>query len=237
MKIINVIVTSGGTKEYLDDVRVLTNVSSGALGALIAETFANKNKLQRDTKYKIHYVYGKGCIVPFNKSNKLDERNDINLYEVTDVKDLIQTLTSLVPTADIIIHAMAVSDFGFRKTNVKLKSNDPAAFIASLSERIYKNPKVLSHLRTWSPDSFIVSFKFEVGISHTELVRIAFNSLEENKCDLVVANDKKEMTERKSHIAYIIDKKGNEIICNDKISIATTLVSLIEKTKSYGEQE
>jgi len=34
-----VLITSGGTREYIDDVRVLTNISTGKLGATIANTF------------------------------------------------------------------------------------------------------------------------------------------------------------------------------------------------------
>jgi len=32
-----ILITSGGTREYIDDVRVLTNLSSGRLGAVIAD--------------------------------------------------------------------------------------------------------------------------------------------------------------------------------------------------------
>ena len=34
-----ILITSGGTTEYIDDVRVLTNISTGRLGAQIGTCF------------------------------------------------------------------------------------------------------------------------------------------------------------------------------------------------------
>jgi len=230
MKTINVVVTSGGTREHIDEVRVLTNISSGKLSAIIAEEFAKKNSLQRDVRYKIHYIYAKSSIIPFQSSRNPDARKDIILHEISDVKDLLQKIVGLISETDVFIHAMAVSDFGFRKTNVKLRSNNEQEFIESMRSRIYKNPKVLAELKKWNPEMFLVSFKFEVGTSHSELIKIATKSMNDNKCDLVIANDKKEMTNNKAHIAYIVDKQGNETLCKNKQDIACKIVDFIEDT-------
>ena len=50
---------------------------------------------------------------------------------------------------DVVIHSMAVSDFGFKPISEKLKSNDPDAFIESLKIRIFKTPKILSQIKKW----------------------------------------------------------------------------------------
>lgn len=134
-------------------------------------------------------------------------------------------MEELVPKMDIVIHSMAVSDFGFKLITEKLKSNDPEAFIESMKKRIYKTPKILSHIKTWNPKCILVSFKFEVNLEHDELIKIARQSMIDNKCDIVVANDKTEIVKNNSHIAYILtsDELDVEQKVNTKEEIAEQL--------------
>lgn len=208
-----IIVTAGGTKEYIDDVRVLTNISTGKLGSIIAEQFSND--------FEVHYVAQKSAIMPKQSDN-------IIIHIITDVASVMKIMEELVPQMDIVIHSMAVSDFGFKPISEKLKSNDPEAFIESLKNRIFKTPKILSQIKKWNPNCFLVSFKFEVGLEHDKLIDIARKSMIDNDCDLVVANDKTEMVKNKTHIAYIINNYDKyEMIVNDKENISNVLYLLI----------
>lgn len=106
--------------------------------------------------------------------------------------------------------------------------NIPDAFIESLKIRIFKTPKILSQIKKWNPNCFLVSFKFEVGLDHDNLIDIARKSMIDNDCDLVVANDKTEMVKNKTHIAYIINNCDKyEMIVNDKENISNVLYLLI----------
>jgi phosphopantothenate-cysteine ligase len=204
-----VLITSGGTMEYIDDVRVLTNISTGRLGSIIAKRFASETF--------VYYLHGKNTIRPSMHPH-------IEPYEVTDVSSLMKIMKEVVPRVDLVIHAMAVSDFGFDKKNaLKLKSNDPQAFIEYLSTNIKVNPKVISYIKTWNPNVKLVGFKFEVGSTFSELVQLARDSIQHNKCDLVVANDKAEMLNRKSHVAYLINPDGTFNQVFEKIYIAEEL--------------
>ena len=196
-----VLITSGGTKEYIDGVRVLTNISSGKLGATIATVLAKSG-------FEIYFVYVKGSEKPTDLA--FSNHNYIHFYEVTDVKSVYDTMEKLVPEMDVVIHPMAVSDFGFKPISTKLKSDDTEAFIESMRERIFKNPKILSHIKEWNPNCLLISFKFEDGTTHDELVKIATESQRRNGSDIVICNDKKEMNDSKEHIAYFI-KDGKEI--------------------------
>jgi phosphopantothenate-cysteine ligase len=213
-----IIITSGGTREYIDDVRVLTNISTGKLGSVIAETLCNKDTL-------VYYIYAEGSVLP-TIPNQLSEY--IVLVKIKDTKDLMRKLSKLVPVSDIIIHCMAVSDFSFdRKKAIKLKSDDKEEFIRFLGENIKKNPKVISKIKEWNPDITLVGFKFEVGLTHKKLIDVASQSLLKNKADFVVANDKKEMQEQKEHIAYIVDSTGKKTKCRGKQDIAQKLKSCL----------
>ena len=207
-----VLITSGGTKEYIDGVRVLTNISSGKLGSTIAEKLSEED-------FDIYFVYVKGSETPGIFAH---------YYEVTDVKSVYETMEKLVPEMDVVIHPMAVSDFGFKPINTKLKSDDTEAFIESMRERIFKNPKILSHIKEWNPNCFLISFKFEDGTTHEELIKIASESQKRNGSDIVICNDKKEMNDKNAHVAYFI-KDGNEIYtAYSKIQIAEKILEIIK---------
>lgn len=208
-----ILITSGGTTEYIDDVRVLTNISTGKLGVHIAE------RLELDD-HEIEFVHAKGSVLP--------NTDRIRLHQIKDVDSLVLKMEELVPTVDVVIHCMAVSDFGFIPTNTKLKSNDPQAFIDSLRDRIKINPKVLSIIKTWNSKCLLVSFKFEVNQSHDDLIKIARESMLKNNCDIVVANDKNEIVQSKSHVAYILKRDGSEIKAESKRDIADLLAKIIK---------
>ena len=207
-----VLITSGGTKEYIDGVRVLTNISSGKLGATIAEILPYED-------FDVYFVYVKGSEKPNIFAHYL---------EVTDVKSVYDIMEKLVPEMDVVIHPMAVSDFGFKPINTKLKSDDTDSFIESMRERIFKNPKILSHIKEWNPNCFLISFKFEDGIAHEELIKIAAESQKRNGSNIVICNDKKEMNDNNMHIAYFI-KDGKEIYkAYSKKDISEKILNIIK---------
>jgi len=103
-----------------------------------------------------------------------DEKAIKKAQKINSVNELMEVMEKLVPKSDVVIHAMAVSDFGFKRDkSIKLKSNDPDAFIDYMRDTITVNPKVLSYIKKWNPECKLISFKFEVGLEHDELVRIA----------------------------------------------------------------
>jgi len=205
-----VIVVAGGTREYIDDVRVLTNISSGKLGAEIADALYYEGA-------NVIYIYAKGSVLP----NGLD----IKHIEISTVADLVSTLENLTDiTPDGVIMAVAASDFTFKRdVPIKLKSNDPEAFIEYMRQTITTNPKVISKIKEWFPETYLVGFKFEVGLEHEQLIEIARESMRKNKADIVIANDKAEMEKSKQHIGYLVTE-DNEIRCENKDDIGHRLV-------------
>ena len=190
-----ILVTSGGTMEYIDDVRVMTNISSGRLGALIAEKFAE------DHGAEVHYLHGKNSYMPGIIPTGLP----CKFYKVTTAQDAYDQMEVLVPAMDAVVHCMAVSDFTFKRDiALKCKSNDPQAFIDFMGRSITPNPKIISKIKEWNPKTILVGFKFEVDIPHKELIQLAHISIQKNSCYMVIANDKAEMVREKSHIAYAV---------------------------------
>ena len=229
-----ILITSGGTREMIDGVRCITNISTGKLAVKILEELVGQEKInnirsdKRLERMEFIFIHTKGSAMP---PSTIIESYDINIkyIEVTDTQSAMDAMEELVPTVDVVIHPMAVSDFAFAPIKTKLKSNDPEAFIESMKERIYRTPKILSHIKEWNPNCFLISFKFEDGLTHEELIKIAADSQLKNKSDIVIANDKKEMQEKKSHIAYFL-KDGVEICsCNSKEEISYKIFDILNK--------
>ena len=55
----NIVITAGGLSEYIDNVRKITNSSTGKLGLVIANTF-----LSNDNIDLIYYVCSKSALKP-----------------------------------------------------------------------------------------------------------------------------------------------------------------------------
>ena len=237
-----VIITSGGTSEYIDSVRKITNSSSGKLGSMIANKFLESDKID-----KLFYVCHKGAYLP-NENQKLE-----TIY-IKSVENLQKTLKNLIKSQkiDAIIHSMAVSDYtvGYVTTSEKMASklanksaeqiknilgqNDVAInsdnkISSNLDDMFIKlvpTPKVISHIKQWDRDIFLVGFKLLSNVSKATLLNVAKNLMQKNNCDAVVANDLKDIT-AEQHKAYIITNK--EIInAQTKIEIAEKLSHLIE---------
>lgn len=197
-----IMVTSGGTREYIDDIRVVTNVSTGALGATIAQELLERGA-------NVFYVHGKQTYMPQSyKYGDLGEQGLLSCHGIVTVKDLMDTMHGLIESFDIdtVVHSAAVSDFTFKKTkNIKLSSNSPEDFVKFLGKTIRKTPKIIKHIKKWNPDITLVGFKFTVGKNIREICDIACEALKKNGADLVVANDKREMNRLGEHRAYLIN--------------------------------
>jgi phosphopantothenate-cysteine ligase len=191
-----ILVTSGGTEEYIDDFRILTNISSGALGLIVAKKLA--------VDFDVYYVCTRSSI---GQANLLNIPNIKKVYQVRSVAEAQDAMQSVIidEKIDAVIHAMAVSDFSFKKDkDIKCKSTDPEAFIEYMRQTIVVNPKIITKIKQWRPETLLVGFKFEIGLTNEELIGLAKTSIEKNKCDLVIANDKKKMKEQKSHVAQFV---------------------------------
>jgi len=193
MKQLNVVITSGGTSEYIDDVRVLSNISSGKLGSEIANQFINGG-------HEVTYVAPKNAVMPASYFT-----GRYGFRPVKDTASVMEVMKDIVPKADVVIMSMAVSDFTFDLDGaVKLSSGDPEAFIEHMRKTIRKTPKIISHLREWNPEAILVGFKFTVGKGKSELFEIASKLMKDNHLNMVLANDKSEMKKNGAHIGTLI---------------------------------
>ncbi len=203
-----VLITAGPTREYIDQVRFITNMSTGKLGVRIAKEFYLRGA-------DVTLIYGRGYEKP---------PDYLKIINIVTTKDMLNAvLNEINKKYDIGIFAGAVSDFTIESfKNEKISSKKVPEI------KLKKTKKIVKEVSKHPKKPFSVDFKLEYNKKEKELLNCALKLLKENNADLVIANDLKQIRSGK-HIAYIIDPKGNYTKVFSKDEIAVTLVNEIEK--------
>jgi len=177
---LRVLVTSGGTAEPIDGVRVLSNTSTGATGALLAEYFTRCG-------HEVVLLRARNAVRP-----AAAVREEI----FGSFAELDAALTRLLGAGhyDAVIHAAAVSDFGVE--SVETDGGVQPAGMGKLGSRslpllrLRHHPKLVDTLRERSVAPLqVVAFKLTSGAdaaTAAEAVRALFAH---SRADFVVHND------------------------------------------------
>lgn len=228
------VITSGGISEKIDNVRKITNSSSGKLGMTIAN-----HLLESKSDITIYYVCSKNALRPSNTRVKI-----IEVAGTLDLKDKVESLLKN-EKIDYFIHTMAVADYmvDYVTTLDKMKksflNNSDMEVIKDTKISSYENnlvlvlkptPKIISLIKKESPLTYLVGFKLLDDVSKKELIEVATRLRDKNKCDLVVANDLEDIR-NKEHKAYIIDKEDKVVEASDKEDIAKKLVRMMDNER------
>ena len=84
-------------------------------------------------------------------------------------------------------------------------------------------PKIISIIKDISPATTLVGFKLLDNVEENELIKVAKELRDKNKCDYVIANDLANIRQG-NHKALIIDKNDNITKSYGKEDIAKKLV-------------
>ena len=163
-----ILVTAGATSEEIDQVRVITNKSSGKMGVYIAEE-----------------AFLRGAdITLIRGANAVEPQYDFKDIKINSVKELFNEIKKNIGNNDIMIHAAAVSDFTINnKAKNKIKSNKNMHLELTPTTKIFENIKKIKK------NILLVGFKAEYKVSEKELVNRAHELLKNADADLVIAND------------------------------------------------
>jgi phosphopantothenate---cysteine ligase (CTP) len=99
-----VLITAGGTSEPIDEVRKITNMSTGKLGYEICHQLITKRGQEID---KIYYLCSTHAVQPPDNTDKVEL---ISIHGTYDVKKKVEEVLSN-HKIDFFIHSMAVSDY------------------------------------------------------------------------------------------------------------------------------
>lgn len=233
---LEVLITSGGTISKVDDVRHVGNFSSGTTGMQIAEEFLKAG-------HKVIYVYGKGSKRPFRERMKLnpsrpfdeetarlgkvyveyyDNKDRLEEYQIQTFDDYYNALENLLKTkkVDVAVLAAAVSDYSAIKEEGKISSD-----LDELSIRMKKNPKIISKVKEWNPNLYLVGFKLLANVSKEELIRVAQEANRKNNADLTVANSIYSNFQRRD-LYFVTNEEATRV---SEFKLAEKLVEEVEK--------
>jgi phosphopantothenoylcysteine decarboxylase/phosphopantothenate--cysteine ligase len=169
----HVVVSAGGTREYLDPVRFLGNRSSGRQGYALARAAA-----------------ARGAEVTLLAANAtLTDPAGVKVVHVETTAELRDAVLAATATADAVVMAAAPADY--RPSTVsgtKIKKTDESS---APELQLEQNPDILaeiSHDRV-RPGAVIVGFAAETGDATGSVLDLARAKLARKGCDLLVVND------------------------------------------------
>jgi phosphopantothenoylcysteine decarboxylase/phosphopantothenate--cysteine ligase len=169
-----VVVSAGGTREFLDPVRYLGNRSSGRQGIAIAEA-----------------ALARGAQVTLVAANvSLPLPAGVHVVEVVTTAELQAAVVDAARDADVVVMAAAPADF--RPADVagsKIKKRDDGR---TPVVELVENPDILAGLvqaRGESSHPFLVGFAAETGDANGTVAEHGRAKLARKGCELLVVND------------------------------------------------
>ena len=175
------IVTAGPTYEPIDQVRRLTNRSTGRLGTGLAKRLASDG-------HEVTLLRGR-------LATHIDLPEDVEIQMFTTTADLAEKLERLAKV-DAVFHAAAVSDFAggqvFRRAAdgqlEPLSQGKPGTRDGELLLELKPTPKLIARLREWFPAALLVGWKYEVDGNRDSALGQGRAQISENKTNGCVVN-------------------------------------------------
>jgi phosphopantothenoylcysteine decarboxylase / phosphopantothenate---cysteine ligase len=217
------LVTAGSTIEYIDPIRVITNLSSGKMGLAIAQEAQRMGAT-------VTLVYGHGTLSP--ETGKIVRVNTgEEMY-----KAVVSELSS--NRHDIAVMAAAVADFAPEKKSDK-KINTK---LGKMELSLVATKKIIDEVKNNSKDTFLVAFKADYCVSESALIEKAYRKLKECDADIIVANDlsrKGSEPGSDKNEVFIVDrdKKIIHLPTESKAQVARRLLELVAELTAEGRSQ
>lgn len=179
----NCIVTAGPTYETMDNVRRLTNFSTGRLGTELANFLTARG-------HRTTLLIGE-------QATHCGERRAHQVSQFTTTADLAQKLRSAASDEiGAVLHAAAVSDFSFGKIWLRsadgqlseIKSGKISTRQGTLMAELVPTPKIIAELRNWHPTARLIGWKYEVDGGRSAVLGAAEEQIAGCRTNACVAN-------------------------------------------------
>ncbi len=195
-----VLVIAGATEEPIDDLRVVTNRSSGETGIELAKA-----------------AYERGATVDL-WMGRCD--TDIpgyiqtaRFYSFSDLANLVRQIRH-----DIVFLPAAVSDYSPKKVPGKISSDKE-----SITMVLRRNPKLIDRVRA----KVVVGFKAQAKLKDADMIKDALALLARSKCHLVVANKVEDVRRGRTRVIIVDRKGGTEELAGTKFQIADRIIDKV----------
>jgi phosphopantothenoylcysteine decarboxylase/phosphopantothenate--cysteine ligase len=199
----NVIVTAGGTIEKIDDVRFISNFSSGKMGEALALE-----------------LYLKGANVTLLTSKTHNLPKEINIIPFESVIDLKEKLDNLTPKNDYLFMAAAVSDYSPVYSKGKIKKDKLNSDTWSLEMK--KNIDILASINN------IKKIGFKAEMDEKNALNSARKALVSKNTDAICLNllTKNNFGSDENEVIFITKDSETKIPQANKREIAKKIIEL-----------
>lgn len=169
-----ILVTAGPTREAIDPVRYISNLSSGKMGYSIAEAAKRRGA-------RVILISGPVSLTP---------PAGVELVRVITTEEMFNAVINRLPEVDVVVMAAAVSDFKPAVVvNSKIKKGNIPSFYkesaGGITLNLVKTQDILSEILEKKGKQFIVGFAAETE----DMVANAKKKLDSKQLDMIVAND------------------------------------------------
>jgi phosphopantothenate---cysteine ligase (CTP) len=170
-----VFITGGPSSEPIDEVRLITNRSTGELGIVLAEAF-------RQQGHQVNLFLGRLSQFRHPEATYFDRNEDLQ-------RMLRETANS--QTIDVVLHAAALADFEVAAVwagDRRITYGKVGSEHQKLAVELVPKAKVISELRPCFPKALIVGWKLEPEGSREDLIAEAVRQIQKNRTDACVIN-------------------------------------------------
>ena len=210
---LNIVVTTGGTREPIDPVRFIGNRSSGIQGIALATAAQARGAT-------VTLIAG-ALDVPLP--------SQLTCVRVETAEDIRSAVRAAHATADVVIMAAAISDY-----RVETVSSEKLKKFAGVPEiRLVENPDILAELGSLKSGTFLVGFAAETSVER--FVEFAADKARRKGVDLLVANsvaDNAVFGSQDTDV-HLFDGRGVAVdsVRGSKVSVAHRILDHISRWK------
>ena len=165
----HVLITAGPTREYIDDVRFLSNASSGRMGYALAGSAARRN-------WRVTLVSGPVALAA---------PAGVEVHHVTSAREMLDACLQLLPQVDGVIAVAAVSDFRPATRHEGKLHRGPGP----IQLELLPNPDILAEIGQRKSRQWTVGF----AVESSDLLAGAQAKLVAKHCDSVIVNSPESM--------------------------------------------
>lgn len=205
------LITAGGTSEAIDDVRVITNRSTGRTAAKLADIFI-------ESGFQVSFLHAANSVRPLGSCE---------FYHFESFAELQSQLNSLLSSHlyDYILHTAAVSDYSPTAFNGKISSDQ-----TELTLQLKKNPKLVNAIKKISPQSRLVAFKLTSTGDINEVIQKVRTLQSASGAEYIVQNDWSDVKNNQP-VYRLFSGTDRFITLNSQSELATALMAEFIKTE------
>ncbi len=221
-KSLRVLVTAGGTQESIDDVRVLSNTSSGLTGVKIAEYLDHLG-------FDVTLVKAQNSVRSHLENQKIfSDFKSLNLLLNTELRE---------QAYDCVIHAAAVSDYSVSQISFGNTTSKPdevkklSSEYQSMDIHLVKNPKIVDQLKEYSKnkDMKLIAFKLTSNANSEEQKKAVEKLFNASHSDAIIHNDLVEIDKEKGlhKFSFFQQNKDNAVPCESTADLCLKISEFI----------